>query len=118
MDWNITGDFKKANHNPVIVLNGNKGKALAFGKVEKGKTVKLSAKGTTDPDGDQIRYKWWIYKEAGAFSGDLELFDPHAMDIEFVMPELDENQTLHIILEVEDSGSPSLVSYRRVVLAK
>jgi hypothetical protein len=38
------------------------------------------------------------------------------MDIEFVMPELGENQTLHIILEVEDSGSPSLLSYRRVVL--
>lgn len=116
MDWNIADDYKKANHNPVIVLNGNKGKALAFGKVESGKAVKLSAKGTTDPDGDQIRYKWWIYKEAGAYTGDLKLFDPHAMDIEFIMPELVENQTLHIILEVEDSGSPSLVSYRRVVL--
>ncbi|MCL6259555.1 DUF1593 domain-containing protein [Aquiflexum sp. TKW24L] len=118
MDWNITHDFKKANHNPVVVLNGNQGKALAFGKVEKGKTVKLSAKGSMDPDGDQIRYKWWIYKEAGGYTRDLELFDPHAMDIEFVMPELGEGQTLHIILEVEDSGSPSLVSYRRVVLER
>jgi len=116
MDWNIADDFKDANHNPVLVLNGNEGKALAFGKVEPGKTVRLSAKGSFDPDGDQIKFKWWVYKEAGGYTGDLEFFDPHANEIEFSMPALGKDQTLHIILEVEDSGSPSLVSYRRVVL--
>ena len=34
----------------------------------------------------------------------------------FEMPKLGEGQTLHIILEVQDNGSPSLTSYRRIVL--
>jgi hypothetical protein len=116
MDWNVAEDFNNANHNPILRLNGNEGKALAFGKVDAGKIVRLSAKGIFDPDGDQVKFKWWIYKEAGGYTGDLELFDPQADEVVFDMPALGKDQTLHIILEVEDSGSPSLVSYRRVVL--
>ena len=116
MDWNVAEDFNNSNHNPILRLNGNEGKALAFGKVDAGKIVRLSAKGSFDPDGDQVKFKWWIYKEAGGYTGDLELFDPQADEVVFDMPALGKDQTLHIILEVEDSGSPSLVSYRRVVL--
>ena len=61
MDWNIAETYKGANHNPIIMLNGNEGKALAIGNVEAGKTVRLSAKGTFD-NGDQLKYQWWIYK--------------------------------------------------------
>jgi hypothetical protein len=32
------------------------------------------------------------------------------------MPELKKGQELHVILEVKDSGKPSLFSYRRAVL--
>lgn len=116
MDWNIAGSLKEANHNPILILNGNEGKAVGQGKVLAGETVKLSAKGSYDPDGDQLRYKWWVYKEAGRFNGSLEFHNPFGEELAFEMPQLGQGQTLHIILEVEDSGSPSLTSYRRIVL--
>ncbi|WP_373524519.1 nucleoside hydrolase-like domain-containing protein [Aquiflexum sp.] len=117
MDWNISQTYKAANHNPIIMLNGNEGKALANGKVEAGKTVRLSAKGTFDPDGDQLKYHWWIYREVGGFNGKLEFFNPYGDEQSFEMPKLNEGQSLHVILEVQDSGKPSLYSYRRIILS-
>ncbi|WP_194775443.1 DUF1593 domain-containing protein [Pararhodonellum marinum] len=116
MDWNVANSKADANHNPIIVLNGNEGKALAMGKVEAGKKVQLSAKGTFDPDGDQLRYKWWVYKEAGKFNGDLEFHNPHGEELVFEMPKLNSGQELHVVLEVEDNGAPRLFSYRRIIL--
>lgn len=116
MDWNIAGTYREANHNPIIMLNGNEGKALATGKVKAGDYVRLSSKGTFDPDGDQLRFKWWIYKEAGNFNGNLEFHNPFGEELVFQMPQLGSGQELHIILEVEDSGTPSLFSYRRIIL--
>jgi hypothetical protein len=116
MDWNIAGDFQNANHNPVVVLNRNEGKSVATGKVNAGEKVTLSARGSYDPDGDSLQYRWSVYREAGRFSGQLEFGDPGAEVLEFLMPVLGRGQELHIILEVIDSGEPSLSAYRRVVL--
>lgn len=116
MDWNIADTYREANHNPILVLNGNEGKALGTGVAEAGDTVRISAKGSHDPDGDQLRYKWWVYREAGGFSGQLDFHNPHGEELIFEMPQLNSGQELHIILEVEDNGSPKLTSYRRVVL--
>jgi len=116
MDWNITGDFKKANHNPILSLNGNVGKAIAKASVKSGEKVQLSAKGSIDPDGDQLTFQWFIYREAGGFTGMLELTNTGSEEINFAMPELKKGQEFHLILEVKDSGNPSLFSYRRVVL--
>jgi hypothetical protein len=116
MDWNVAEKHQDANHNPILMINGNEGKALAMGKVEAGKTVRLSAKGSFDPDGDQVKLKWWLYKEAGNFDGKLSFFNPFAEELVFEMPTLKQGQSLHIILEAEDSGSPSLFSYRRIIL--
>jgi len=117
MDWNVADEFNKANHNPIIVLNGNKGKALALGKIQADDNVLLSAKGTYDPDGNELKYKWWIYKEAGRYNGDLVLKNSNSEMVEFMMPQLKSGQEIHLILEVEDSGSPSLFSYRRIILS-
>ncbi|HSJ69359.1 MAG TPA: nucleoside hydrolase-like domain-containing protein [Anditalea sp.] len=116
MDWNITDDFKNANHNPIIVLNKNEGKAVAKGNFKKGSTVQLSAKGTHDPDGDKLAYRWFVYKEAGRFDGDLIIANPEKEEISFTMPELKKGQELHIMLEVKDAGEPALYSYRRIIL--
>lgn len=116
MDWNITADYKKANHNPVTTLNGNTGKAIARGTFNAGEKVALSAKGTKDPDGNSVSYRWFIYREIGGFTGKLDLNDANSGEINFMMPELQNGQELHIILEVKDSGEPALFSYRRIVL--
>jgi hypothetical protein len=117
MDWNISDDYRKANHNPIVVLNGNKGKSIALGKVKEGDKVMLSANGTYDPDQDQLSYNWFVYREAGNFSGSLALGNSTKEEIQFSMPKLATGQELHIILEVKDKGTPSLFSYRRIVLS-
>ena len=116
MDWCVADSYTGANHHPVVVLNGNEGKAHALGTAKAGQTVSLSAKGSRDPDGDHLRYRWWVYREAGGFTGQLELPNPSEEVLEFAMPTLGYGQTLHLILEVVDSGSPQLTSYRRVIL--
>ncbi len=116
MDWNVADEYQNGNHNPILVLNGNEGKGLAEAVVNAGETVSLSAKGSRDPDGDQLRYKWIVYKEAGRFTGDLDFHNPYGEELQFEMPKLGKGQSLHIILEVEDSGNPSLFAYRRIVL--
>lgn len=116
MDWNMTGDFKKANHNPVLTLNGNTGKAIAEASVKAGEKVQLSAKGSSDPDGNPLSYRWWIYREGGGIDGTFELSVPTSEETSFTMPELKKGQELHVILEVKDAGNPALFSYRRIKL--
>ena len=117
MDWNVATNFSKANHNPVIMLNGNEGKSLATAKVAEGKKILLSAKGSRDPDKDELSFNWFVYKEAGNFTGEIVLENPSEKEIAFSMPKLGAGQELHIILEVKDNGTPSLSSYRRVILS-
>lgn len=118
MDWNVTGEYKNANHHPILTLNGNTGKAVARASIKAGEKVDLSAMGSTDPDGDSLQYHWFVYREAGGFTGTLTLSTAKEEEIRFEMPQLSGNQQLHIILEVKDSGTPSLFSYRRVVLSQ
>lgn len=116
MDWCVAGSYKEANHNPVVVVNGNKGKAVAMAIAPAGETVRLSAKGSSDPDGHALTFRWFVYKEAGQFSGNVQLNNPGAEEISFVMPKLGGGQELHLICEVKDNGTPALFSYRRVIL--
>ncbi len=115
MDWNIGSVFEKANHNPILVLNGNSGKSVAKASVKGGAKVMLSAKGSSDPDGDKFTYRWFIYREAGVFSGEITLQGAASEDVSFTMPELKIDQQVHIILEVKDAGNPALFSYRRAI---
>lgn len=116
MDWNIISDFKKANHNPIIVLNGNTGKSIAMASIKAGDKVNLTSAGSNDPDGDNLSFRWFVYREAGSFTGNLNLDNPDANDLTFLMPAIGKEESLHLILEVKDSGSPALFSYRRIIL--
>jgi hypothetical protein len=116
MDWNSADNFDQANHNPIAAVNGKAGKSLAKGQIAPGIQVYLTAKGSSDPDGDTVSYRWFIYKEAGGYTGDLKLVNPTSEDLKFIMPELGKGISIHIILEVKDSGEPALFAYRRIIL--
>jgi hypothetical protein len=116
MDWCVASSFNGANHNPEVSINGNKGKAIATAKVPAGSRVRLSAKGTLDPDNHSLSYRWFVYKEAGRFTGNLRLETPAAEEISFAMLKLETGQELHIICEVQDDGNPALFAYRRIIL--
>ncbi|MCY7286997.1 MAG: DUF1593 domain-containing protein, partial [Cryobacterium sp.] len=131
MDWSVTSDYQKANHNPVAVLNGDKTKDVIELKAKVGEAVTLSAKGTSDPDGHATEIRWWIYQEAGTlldrsrdFPTDVKLSAEKGATTRLVVPALPKlgnpsspwAATVHVILEVRDSGTPNLWAYRRAVV--
>jgi len=73
MDWCVAGDSKKANHNPVAVLNGDRTKRVLELAARSGETVTLSAAGSGDPDGHALATTWFVYPEAGTFIGEVKL---------------------------------------------
>jgi hypothetical protein len=130
MDWTVK-DFAHANHNPVVVVNGKTGTAPIEIEADAGQTVTLDAAGTSDPDGQTLSYKWFVYPEAGlngsrgadvTLAGDDGLVAKVAVKspcrtvwIPGLIP-CRGNGVAHIILAVTDNGSPRLTSYRRVIL--
>jgi hypothetical protein len=116
MDWCVADAFEKANHNPVAVLNGDKTRQVIELNAGPGQTVILSAKGSSDPDGDKIVCTWFVYPEAGTYPGEVELSATTGLETSFQAPEVDEPSTVHLILQIEDRGEPSLFAYRRVIV--
>ena len=121
MDWTVK-PRDEANHPPLPML-GHPSEITA----KPGERVKLSAEGTTDPDGDAVSYEWFYYHEAGTFpmsssrSGqplEISNFDqPKAwftVPTSCVMPP--GTGDIHIILAVKDHGQPRLTRYRRVIV--
>jgi len=117
MDWCVADRFQEANHNPVAAFQGDTSKAVAKVRAASGRRVNLSATGTRDPDGDKVSYRWFIYKEAGTFKGDVRIEDAASAQVWFLAPQVTEPVSLHVILEVWDDGQPRLCSYRRILVA-
>ncbi|MDD2341512.1 MAG: DUF1593 domain-containing protein, partial [Tolumonas sp.] len=67
MDWSIK-PFDKANHNPVVDVNGNTGKEVINLEAKIGDQLVLDASATKDPNGHKLTYRWYNYQEAG-FTG-------------------------------------------------
>jgi hypothetical protein len=144
MEWTTKG-VGEVNHNPQVVVNSQRGTAPLAIDAEVGRPVVLDAAGTADPDGDTVRFDWFFYPEAGSgipgqpvFAGGrppaagageggipsapvggpppvqarvtVEAEGPRAR----VVPKV--AGIAHIILAVEDTGTPPLTSYRRIVL--
>ncbi len=116
MDWCAAETFDTANHNPVAAFDNDKSKAVVNLTVKPKETVKLSAAGTYDPDGDKVSYRWFVYKEAGKYDGPVNIKNDTARQARFMAPKVKSPGAIHIILEVKDDGEPSLVSYRRVIV--
>ena len=117
MDWCIAEKFDAANHNPIAALNNDKSKAVANLTVKPGQTVRLSAAGSSDPDGDKISCRWYVYKEAGDYDGAISIQNSSAKEAGFTAPDVNQTRKIHVILELKDDGEPNLYSYRRIVVA-
>ena len=111
MDWTVK-PFAEANHNPTVVVNGEPGTAPIRMNATAGTPVHLDAAGTTDPDGNQLGYHWFAYPEAGTAKG-ITVAGNRGPQADVIVSGAGE---AHIILVVEDDGSPSLTSYRRIIL--
>jgi hypothetical protein len=106
----------EVNHEPVAVVNGKKGNAVQILKVKPGKTIKLDASKSFDPDGDKLSFNWFIYDEAGNYDGSLIIGNPSSAAQKLEITKDVKGREIHVILEVKDNGKYPLVSYRRFIL--
>jgi hypothetical protein len=65
MDWTIK-DARDANHNPKVTVNGRAGTEPLVIDATVETPVTLDAAGTTDPDGNALKFTWSFYSEAGS----------------------------------------------------
>ena len=84
--------------------------------VKSGEIVNLSAEGSTDPDGDQLTYQWIYYREPGSFLGIIKIENETNQKMHFTAPKVNKAETLHIILNVRDTGKPELTRYQRIIV--
>lgn len=118
MDWCVT-EPHEANHPPLARLAHP-----ATMDVHYGDTLALSAKGSSDPEGDELDYRWFVYREAGTYMGRPVLQNADQRDAKITIPKVtwregqrsEEPKTLHVILEVTDRGKPALTRYRRTII--
>ena len=117
MDWTIK-PYEEANHPPVPALGHDRNITAKAGE-----KVELSAKGSTDPDGDNLTYKWIHYGEPGTYArgtartgNPIKINDDNMMNAWFTAPTKGKMGTMHIILMVTDHGTPALTRYERVIV--
>ena len=109
-DWCVK-NYKDANHAPVVKLNHD---ANVSGRP--GTTVSLSAS-ANDPDGNNLSYHWWQYREAGTYDRKIDIQNSEDKNASFHVPQdAKAGDTIHMILEVKDSGTPPLTRYQRVIV--
>jgi len=116
LDWCVTEDYRKANHHPIAVLNGDTTRRVVELAAQPGETVTLSAAGSKDPDGDELATTWSIYPEAGTFRGEWKLSAAIGETTSLVAPAVPNPQTIHVLLQVADNGAPRLFAYRRAII--
>lgn len=109
MEW-ATKPYQEANHPPVIAM----GQSDAI-TVQSGQHFGLSAH-ATDPDGDSLTYYWFQYPEAGTYKGLVNMGAADMPGIYLAAPKVDKPETVHIILQVTDKGTPPLSRYKRTIV--
>lgn len=116
LDWCVTPRFDDANHEPAPHCQGDATQRALQVTAEAGKRYRLSAAGSTDPDGDALRYRWSVYPEPGSYRGAIGIRNADTAAATLDVPADAAGQTIHVILEVTDRGAPPLTRYRRVVV--
>jgi cellulose-binding protein len=108
LKWSVTPKLGDANHEPKVRI---KGPLEIF--VPRGSTVRLEGE-VSDPDHDAVKVIWWQDNAACTYPGDLQLSDRAALNTTFRVPKDGEpGQTIHVILEATDNGTPPLTRYQR-----
>jgi len=116
MDWSITGNYSEANHHPVAIVNGDTTKKVLIMNARAGETINLSAKGSYDPDGDSLLFKWFYYMEPSTYKKKVTINNSTTDTPKVNIPSDADGKELHIIFELRDLGNPNLYAYRRIIV--
>jgi hypothetical protein len=140
MQWTLDSDVAKANHAPVVTVNDSTdGPEALYLNVEAGTDLELDASRSYDPDGTELDFVWFQYREpsieasgliaaqvpeldivvadTAAHTATVSLPPPEKCAIDFMTGKAQAmGQVFHIVLQVSDNGSPQLTTYKRVVI--
>lgn len=110
LKWSVTPTFAGANHQPVVKIEGPLQVLAAAGE-----KIRLNGM-VTDPDGNAVTIKWWQFA-AGTYPNNVTILNPAAAQAQVQVPaDAQGGQTIHLILEATDNGTPALTSYQRVIV--
>jgi hypothetical protein len=110
--WSVTPTYARANHEPTVSIRGS---ARVSARV--GETVRLEAT-ASDPDGNGVATRWWRWKEVDTYPGDVSLSDTTGLATRLQVPaDATAGQTILLVIEVTDTGTPPLTRYQRVVVS-
>ncbi len=110
LKWSVTENYLDANHEPVVRIEGPLTLLATPGQ-------KMALHGfASDPDGDRLTLRWWQL-HAGSYPRKIELINPDSLYAGVSIPnDAEAGQTIHLIFEVSDNGSPSLTKYQRIII--
>ena len=110
LQWSVTKKYNRANHEPEVSIQGPLHVLASAGQ-----NVPLFGK-VVDPDGDSVRVKWWQFR-VGTYPNKIQIKNADSLNAEIEVPEdVQTGQTIHVVLEATDTGSPSLTRYQRVII--
>ena len=142
LQWCITPEYSKANHAPEIVLTMSPDIAVESGeevhlsaKVSDADSIDLESvwklrgvmweqKGRTKEkfleNPQRFIERWrtgWSQMPSGSYHGYVDLkFDEKKATCSFIAPDVEEPQTIHILLEAFDMAIPRLTSHQRYII--
>lgn len=110
--WSVTPTHAGANHEPRVTIRGR-----ARMNARPGETIGLQGI-TSDPDGNAVTVRWWVWKDVSTYPSPVTLSHPTALSTTLQVPaDATVGQTIHLILEATDNGTPPLSRYQRVVVS-
>jgi hypothetical protein len=114
MDWNVATTFEQANHAPVVTLNTPTRVTAAPGML-----LSFDASGSSDPDGNALNFEWFFYDDPSSYSGPLGMEGASSALLKLTAPDVEQIQSIHLILAVTDvpsGGLPPMTRYERVIV--
>lgn len=110
MLWSVTPLFSNANHEPTVEVAALDQSAMP------GDNISLTGV-VTDPDNNNVTVRWWRWRDVDTYPGIINIQNSNTVAASFSVPtDAMKGQTIQIILEVTDDGTPALTRYQRVLV--
>lgn len=110
LNWSVTPAYANANHEPTVKIEGPLTVLASAGEI-----IRVNG-AVSDPDGNAVSIKWWQF-QVGSYPNKVAILQPDSLQTEVLIPkDATVGQTIHLVLEAVDNGTPSLTAYQRMII--